>query len=144
MAPFGEPRWHQNGAKNDQNPRAKFKSEKVASQELLGAVFARFPCAVILQNRSPAKGKHTFLINHMFDIQLRQDAAFDRFSLPTWLQNAPFLASETVQKATRFFDPFLDAIQAAQPQPRQPRAKQLRSPQRSFTMYLSKQGISTA
>ena len=117
LAPFGEPKWHQNGAKIDQNSRAKFKSEKVASQERLGAVFVRFPCVVILQNRAGAPEKHTFMKNHMFGVQLRQDAVFDRFSLPKWLQKAPFLASETVQKATCFFAPFLAANQAAQPHP---------------------------
>ena len=113
MAPFGDPKWHQNGAKIDQNSRAKFKSEKVASQERLGAVFVRFPCVLILQNRAPAKGKHTFLKNHFFDVQLRQVAVLDRFSLPKWPQKAPFLASETVQKATCFFARFLEAFQAS-------------------------------
>ena len=98
MTPFGGPKWHQNGPKIDQKSRAKFKSEKVASQERLGAVFVRFPCVIILQNRAPAKGKHTFLKIHFFHVQLRQVAVLDRFSLPKWLQKAPFLASETVQK----------------------------------------------
>ena len=66
LAPFGEPKGHQNGPEIDQNSRAKFKSEKVASQERLGAVFVRFPCVVILQNRAGAPEKHTFLKNHIF------------------------------------------------------------------------------
>ena len=81
-APFGEPKWHQNGVKIDQNSGAKFKSEKVASQERLGAVFVRFPCVVILQNRAGAPEKHTFMKNHMFGVQLRQDTVLDRFSFP--------------------------------------------------------------
>ena len=127
LAPFGEPKWHRNGPKIDQNSRAKIKSEKVASQERLGAVFVRFPCAIVLQNRAPAKGKRTFSKIHFFHVQLRQVAVLDRFSLPKWLQKAPFLASETVQKATCFFDRFLDAFQASQPQitPPPPRASLL-------------------
>ena len=117
------PKWHQNGPKIDQNSRAKIKSEKVASQERRGAVFVRFPCVLILQNRAPAKGKRTFLKIHLFHVQLRQVAVLDRFSLPKWLQKAPFLASETVQKATCFFDRFVDAFQASLNQIHPPRAR---------------------
>ena len=105
-APFGEPKCHQNGAQKRPKTKTKNKMQKIPLREPLGAVFGRFQCAVVLQNRVPAQGKHTFLKNFIFDINLREDILLDRFCLQKWLRNASLLAPKTVKKRSEFWAPF--------------------------------------
>ena len=60
--PFGRP----NRRKIAPKSRSNFKREKVASWRPLGPILSRFEGAVVLPNRTPARGKHTFVKNDVF------------------------------------------------------------------------------
>ena len=51
--------------------------------------FGRFEGAVVLQNRAPAQGKHTFVKNLIFYVQERSGSEKERKMPPKCLPKAP-------------------------------------------------------